>query len=77
MTQQVTIPSSTEITLTVDMPSLNIVMDALQQRSNATQNLIAAFQAQINKQILPLIQKAEPGATPAPEDKEPSIKESQ
>ena len=77
MAQQVTLPSSTEITLTVDMPSLNIVMDALQQRSNATQNLIAAFQAQINKQILPLIQKAEPRAMPAPEDKEPSIKESQ
>lgn len=72
MTQQVTIPSSTEITLTVDMPSLNMVMDALQQRSNATQSLIAAFQAQINEQILPLLPKADKAPAPA---SEPEIRE--
>jgi polysaccharide deacetylase 2 family uncharacterized protein YibQ len=68
--QQVTIPSSTEVSLKMDMPGLNIVIDALQQRSNMTQNLIASFQSQINDQILPLLPKSDTPTDPLPTIKE-------
>jgi len=55
MTQQVTIPSTTEISLKMDMPGLGVVMDALHQRSNTTQALIGSFQSQVNEQIEPFI----------------------
>lgn len=49
--QQITLPSTTEISLKVKLGDLNTVMDALQQRSNATQALIGDFQNQVNDQL--------------------------
>jgi len=54
--QQITLPSTTEISLKVKLGDLNTVMDSLQQRSNATQALIGDFQNQVNDQLKSVIE---------------------